>query len=191
MAKTVCSHTFTNGTVLEILQGDITLEKVDAIVNAANEHLLHGGGVAGAILRRGGDIIQRESSGWVKANGRVTHDRPAVTNAGNLPCQYVIHAVGPVWGTGNEDARLAQTVCGTLETAEKLQVSSIAFPAISTGIYGFPKERAAKIFSNTFETFFQKPGKIQLVRLVLFDEATCQTFLQVYQKRNDCQKETP
>ena len=93
-------HTFPSGQVLQIARGDITAETVDAIVNAANSHLMHGAGVAGAIVRRGGPQIQVESSQWVREHGLVSHAEPAYTHAGNLPCRYVIHAVGPVWGEG-------------------------------------------------------------------------------------------
>ena len=90
-------YTYPSGQRLEIVQGDITGETVDAIVNAANSHLQHGAGVAGAILRRGGYQIQQESLEWVRQHGPVTHAEPAYTSAGKLPCRYVIHAVGPVW----------------------------------------------------------------------------------------------
>ncbi len=182
MSQTTIRHTYPNGTLLEICQGDLTQEPVDAIVNAANEHLLHGGGIAGAIVRRGGEIIQQESNAWVEAHGPVRHAHPAVTTAGSLPCSFVIHAVGPVWGTGDEDDKLAQAIRGALEIAARMGLASIAFPAISTGIFGFPKTRAAGIFFDTFSAFFQQPSEIMLVRLVLFDELTLQAFLLSYEQ---------
>lgn len=126
--------------MLQLVEGDITTAKVDAIVNAANAHLQHGGGVAGIISRKGGPVIQRESDLWVREHGSVRHAEPAVTSGGSLPCRYVLHAVGPVWGEGDEDRKLAEAVTGSLRAADQLELTSIAFPAISTGIFGFPKE---------------------------------------------------
>src|SRR3990170_659673 len=116
------------GQTIQIVQGDITLENVDAIVNAANEHLQHGGGVAWAIVKRGGDVIQDESDAWIRKHGLVSHSRPAWTSGGRLPAKYVIHAVGPVWGDGDEDAKLAAAVTGCLRVADELTLESIAFP---------------------------------------------------------------
>jgi O-acetyl-ADP-ribose deacetylase (regulator of RNase III) len=164
---------------LEILLGDITLEKVDAIVNAANSHLAHGGGVAGAIVREGGDIIQNESDAWVKEHGPVPHDQPAYTTGGSLNCRFVIHAVGPVWGEGDEDRKLAESIQGSLNLAERLNLHSVAFPAISTGIFGFPKERAAAVILGVIRTYFEKhPGaSLETIRIVLFETASFQTFM--------------
>ena len=106
MNRVLREHKFSTGQLLQIVQGDITHENVDAIVNAANEKLKHGGGVAAAISRRGGPAVQRESDQWIEEHGPVSHAEPAYTSAGELPAQYVIHAVGPVWGSGDEDAKL-------------------------------------------------------------------------------------
>ncbi len=143
-------------TRLDIAQGDLTQEPVDAIVNAANKHLAHGGGVAGAIVSKGGRSIQRESDDWVSQHGLVSHAEPAYTRAGSLPARYIIHAVGPVWGEGAEDTKLASAITGSLRRAEALGLESIAFPAISTGIFGFPKERAAHIFLNPSNTILRR-----------------------------------
>ena len=116
------------GQTLQIVQGDITAEEVDAIVNAANEHLQHGGGVAWAISKRGGPAIQQESNEWVRTKSTVDHAHPAWTSGGQLPAKYVIHAVGPVWGSGEEDAKLAAAVSGSLRVANELGLQSIAFP---------------------------------------------------------------
>lgn len=91
-----------NNRCLDLVRGDLTEERVDVIVNAANRWLQHGGGVAGAIIRKGGMIIQKESDDWVARHGPITQDHPAFTNSGNLPCHFIIHAVGPVWGEGAE-----------------------------------------------------------------------------------------
>jgi len=169
------------GQTLQIVQGDITTEKVDAIVNAANEHLQHGGGVAWSISRRGGPTIQRESDEWIRTKGTVSHTHPAWTSGGLLPAKYVIHAVGPVWGVGEEDTKLAEAVTGSLRVADELKLKSIAFPAISTGIFGFPKERAAKVILGAIEVYFEENASsgIEIVKLVLFDQATLDAFLQV------------
>lgn len=166
------------GQTLQIVQGDITIEEVDAIVNAANEHLQHGGGVAWAISKQGGPAIQKESDEWIQTKGTVSHAHPAWTSGGLLPAKYVIHAVGPVWGEGDEDAKLTSAVTGTLRVADELGLQSIAFPAISTGIFGFPKKRAAKIILNSITEYFSKGSStLKTVRLVLFDNATAEAFL--------------
>ena len=165
-----------SGQTVQLAQGDITAETTDAIVNAANAHLRHGAGVAGAILRRGGETIQRESDAWVQSHGPVSHAAPAWTSSGNLPCRIVIHAVGPVWGDGDEDAKLAAAVTGSLHVADELRLASIAFPAISTGIFGFPKERAAGVMFASIREYLAKPSGLKLVRLVLYDPATITAF---------------
>jgi O-acetyl-ADP-ribose deacetylase (regulator of RNase III) len=168
------------GVDLQLVQGDLTEERVDAIVNAANAHLQHGGGVAGAISHRGGPQIQAESDAWVRQHGPVRHAEPAHTSGGALPCRYVIHAVGPVWGEGDEDAKLAAAVSGSLRSAERLGLRSIALPAISTGIYGFPKGRAARVMLGALRDYFSIPDRgeasLELARLVLFDRATVEAF---------------
>ena len=171
--------TLIGGQKLEIAQGDITTEQVDAIVNAANAELQHGGGVAWAISRRGGEAIQRESNEWVRKHGSVSHAEPAYTSGGELLCKYVIHAVGPVWGEGNEDNKLASAVSGSLRRADELKLESIAFPAVSTGIFGFPKERAAKIIFAEIEKYFaeNKQSGLKLIRLTLFDQPTIEAFI--------------
>ena len=164
------------GQTLQLVRGDITAETTDAIVNAANAHLQHGAGVAGAILRRGGPVIQRESDAWVKAHGPVSHAAPAWTTGGDLPCQIVIHAVGPVWGDGDEDSKLAEAVTGSLRVADEMGLASIAFPAISTGIFGFPKERAAGVMFASIREYLDRPTSLKLVRLVLYDASTITVF---------------
>lgn len=169
------------GQTLQLIRGDITAETTDAIVNAANAYLQHGAGVAGAIVQRGGESIQRESDAWVQEHGLVTHDSPAWTGAGDLPCRYVIHAVGPVWGEGGEDDKLAAAVHGALDVADRLGLASIALPALSTGIFGFPKERAAGVILSAVRTYFAAGGsQIRLVRLVLFDAGTVEAFQKVW-----------
>lgn len=166
------------GQMLQIVQGDITAEEVDAIVNAANEHLQHAGGVAWAISKKGGAAIQSESDEWIRRHGPVSHSRPAWTSGGLLPAKFVIHAVGPVWGDGDEDNKLEQAVMGSLRLADELKCSSIALPAISTGIFGFPKDRAAGIIFSAMEKYFENnQSNLKVVKLVLFDQATVDVFI--------------
>jgi len=173
------------GQTIQMVQGDITTEEVDAIVNAANEHLQHGGGVAYAISKQGGPTIQKESNAWVQQHGRVPYTNPAWTSGGLLPAKYVIHAVGPVWGEGDEDNKLESAVTGSLLVAEELQCSSIALPAISTGIFGFPKERAAEIIISAIEKYFvdNSLSGLKTVKLVLFDQPTIDVFLKSWQSK--------
>jgi len=169
------------GQTIQIVQGDITIEETDAIVNAANEHLQHGGGVAWAISRRGGQIIQQESDEWIHKHGPVTHSHPAWTSGGLLPAKYVIHAVGPVWGDGNEDKKLSDAVHGSLQVADELKLTSISLPAISTGIFGFPKDRAAGIIFSTIKNYFaHHETGIKLVRIILFDDSTIRAFISIW-----------
>ena len=177
MNNVLTERVLPTGQILQIVQGDITTETTDAIVNAANGHLQHGAGVAGAISHKGGPAIQQESDAWVRKNGPVSHSKPAWTSGGNLPAKYVIHAVGPVWGDGDEDVKLSEAVRGSLEVAETLKLTSISFPAISTGIFGFPKERAGQVIFSAIEKYFSDTqSQIKQVRLVLFDKATIDAF---------------
>ncbi len=175
---------------IQIAQGDITIEAVDAIVNAANEQLQHGGGVAWAISRKGGPALQSESDAWIQQHGPVSHAHPAWTSGGLLPAKYVIHAVGPVWGDGDEDKKLSDAVTGSLRVADELKCASIALPAISTGIFGFPKDRAAEIiFKSIFQYCAQNQSSgIKTIKLILFDWETVRDFLQVWEKLKNHKK---
>lgn len=171
-----------NKLTVQIEQGDLTRQTVDAIVNAANSHLQHGGGVALAIVKRGGLIIQEESNDWIRQHGLVTHDRPAITGGGNLACRHVIHAVGPVWGEGDEVSKLMTVVTSCLQVASDLKCKSIAFPAISTGIFGFPAKLAAECFRESIADFsihYSLPF-LQVINLVLFDRTTFETFIDAF-----------
>src|SRR5512147_1740130 len=128
MNNVLVERIFPTGQTIQIVQGDITTEEVDAIVNAANEHLQHGGGVAWAISKKGGPAIQGESDEWIRQHGPVSHSHPAWTSGGLLPAKYVIHAVGPMWGDiqsagagGNEDKKLSEAVTGSLRVADELK----------------------------------------------------------------------
>ncbi len=175
------STRFPHDVIFEIVQGDITKEMVDAIVNPANSNLKHGGGLARTIVQRGGPIIQQESDQWIREHGPVSHKEPAVTSGGDLACRYVIHAVGPVWGSGDEDAKLRQAVWGALWRADQLGVASLALPAISTGIFGFPKERAARLIYQTLSAYFNAVDTgLGYVALVLYTESDAMQFLNVW-----------
>ncbi len=192
MNTVLAERKFPSNQTIQIVQGDITTEEVNAIVNAANEHLQHGGGVAWAISKKGGPAIQKESDEWVRQHGRVTHTRPAWTSGGHLPAKYVIHAVGPIWSgpqSENEivdmDNNLALAITGSLVVADELRCSSIALPAISTGIFGFPKDRAAGIIFSTIEKYFDDnpSSSLNTVKLVLFDESTVSAFIKSWQDK--------
>ncbi len=131
--------------VLELVEGDITEMETDAIVNAANAQLILGGGVAGAIRKKGGPNIQQECNkiGGTFVGGAV------ITSGGNLKAKYVIHAVGPRMGEGNEDEKLKNATLNSLKVADEKKLKSISFPAISTGIFGFPIQRCAEIMLRT------------------------------------------
>ena len=173
------------GQALQIAKGDITTDEVDAIVNAANEHLQHGGGVAWAIVRRGGDVIQEESDKWIQKHGLVPHAHPAWTLGGALPAKYIIHAVGPVWGDGDEDNKLADAITGSLRVADELKCASISMPAISTGIFGFPKDRAVKIIFNSIKKYLnENESGLKIIRLTLFDQTTIDIFLEAWRMVN-------
>ena len=101
-----------SGQKITLMHGDLVAQEVDAIVNAANERLRHGGGVAAIIVQRGGSVINQESRDWLREHGLVTHKEPAYTSGGDLACKYIIHAVGPVWGSGNEDEKLTDSIEG-------------------------------------------------------------------------------
>ena len=162
---------YQDGSVLVLVQGDITEAKVDAIVNPANKLLQHGGGLAGFLSKKAGPSLQTASNSWVEEHGPVTHDRPAHTTAGDLPYQAVIHAVGPVWGSGDEINKLVQAVQGSLYLADDLGLSSMAIPAISTGIFGFPLEQASKVILSTIDDYYSREaGHLQQVEVVLFNK---------------------
>jgi O-acetyl-ADP-ribose deacetylase (regulator of RNase III) len=185
MSRIVSAHDFSATQRCLLIQGDITRENVDAIVNAANSRLMHGGGVAGAIVRAGGWAIQEESDAWVRAHGEVPHDRPAVTGAGRLPCRAVIHTVGPVWGEGDEDAKLRAAVTGALQAAHERGFASISIPAISTGIFGFPKERGARVIFQAVEDFAagHPDSPLREIRVTILDDPTLQAFQREFDRR--------
>jgi O-acetyl-ADP-ribose deacetylase (regulator of RNase III) len=152
-------------TTLELVQADITELTTDAIVNAANEHLAHGGGVAGVISRKGGPAIQRESNAWVRQHGPVRTGSAAITSGGRLKARHVIHAVGPIYdGTPRSAELLASAVRAALQMADDHGLRSIALPAISTGIFGYPMEEAARVMLQAVIEYLK--GKTGLERVI-------------------------
>jgi O-acetyl-ADP-ribose deacetylase len=173
------------GQTIHLSRGDITQAPVDAIVNAANEQLVHAGGLAAAIVQRGGQVIQQQSADWLAQHGPVTHTRPAITSAGALPCRYILHAVGPIWGSGDEAGKLDQAVRGALRTADELNLDSLAMPAISTGIFGFPKEQAARVILGALAGYFQQAehSGLRQIEVILYDAPTLEPFIQAFDRR--------
>jgi len=161
-----------NNTTIELLQGDITELNTDAIVNAANSKLQHGGGVAWAIVNKGGYAIQRESDKlkFCPVGNAV------ITTAGTLKAKYVIHAVGPRMGEGDEDAKLTNATLSALKLADKHKLKSIAFPAISTGIYKYPVARCADIMLNATIAYCKEQTGLQKVIFCLYDDETFKIF---------------
>jgi O-acetyl-ADP-ribose deacetylase (regulator of RNase III) len=153
-------------TQLELVQGDITDMEVDAIVNAANEQLQLGAGVAGAIRQKGGASIQEECN----RIGSTPVGTAVMTGAGNLKARQVIHAVGPRMGEGDEDRKLASAVRAALALSDRRGLKSIAIPALSTGVFGFPKERAARIMLTEIHRYLQGGTKLERVVVVLWDD---------------------
>jgi len=158
--------------VLELVEGDITDMKTDAIVNAANEKLILGGGVAGAIRKKGGPEIQKECNeiGGTHVGGAV------ITTGGNLKAKYVIHAVGPRMGEGNEDEKLKNATLNSLKVADKNNLKSISLPAISTGIFGFPIKRCALIMLQTTIKYLNGQTDLEKVIFCLFGHDSYKVF---------------
>src|ERR1035437_4801426 len=157
---------------IEIIKGDITQLKVDAIVNAANSSLLGGGGVDGSIHRAGGPSIVEACRKIVENQGYLKTGKAVITRAGNLPTKFMIHTVGPIWTGGKEceEIRLAECYKNSLQLAVDNEVRTIAFPGISTGVYGFPKESAARISVDTIVDFLEKDTSIEKVYLVCYND---------------------
>jgi O-acetyl-ADP-ribose deacetylase (regulator of RNase III) len=169
--------------MVKVIQGDITQIKVDAIVNAANTSLLGGGGVDGAIHRAGGKTILDEC---IKQGGCKVGES-VITGAGNLPAKFVIHTVGPIWDGGNkdEDKLLSNSYRNSLQLAIDNNVQTISFPNISTGVYNFPKERAANIAISTVLDYLKPDHTIKDVIFVCFDKENFDIYDRLLNKRDD------
>ena len=157
---------------LELLEGDITEMETDAIVNAANAQLVLGGGVAGAISKKGGPRIQFQCN----KIGGTSVGRAVITTGGNLKAKYVIHAVGPRMGEGDEDQKLKNATLNSLKIADENHLKSISFPAISTGIFGFPIQRCAEIMLKTTIDYLKGQTGLEKVVFCLFGRDSYEVF---------------
>jgi len=177
--KLITEHKI-NDKTLRLVQGDITERTVDAVVNAANSHLQHGGGVAGAIVRKGGQIIQDESD----RIGYTPVGTSAITTAGKLPARFVIHTVGPRMGEGNEDNKLKNAVISALTLASHKGLKSVSMPAISSGIFGFPKDRCAKILVGESANYLRNNPKtsLEVVEFCVYDDNTMEHFKREFER---------
>jgi O-acetyl-ADP-ribose deacetylase (regulator of RNase III) len=168
-----------NKTNVSIVQGDITEQATETIVNAANPSLMGGGGVDGAIHRAGGPAILEECRKIVARQGRLPTGKAVITTGGNLKAQYVIHTVGPIWhgGSRNEAELLRSAYYECLKLATETKLASIAFPSISTGAYGYPVDEAAEIAVSTVVSFLKEQvPSLRDVVFVLFDSRTYQSY---------------
>jgi len=167
-----------NQAKLSITQGDITRQTTDAIVNAANSGLMGGGGVDGAIHRAGGPAILEDCKKIVSRQGRLPTGQAVITTAGNMKARYVIHTVGPIWHGGDqgESGLLASAYRESLKLAAENNLSSISFPSISTGAYGYPVEEAARTAIKEVISFLKQTTSIKEVVFVLFDTRTLEAY---------------
>ena len=168
-----------NDKIIRLIKGDITDQNVDVVVNPANSYLKHGGGVAGAIVRKGGKIIQTESDriGFVPVGSSV------ITTSGELPCQAIIHTVGPKMGEGNEDFKLSKSIHSSLSLASDNSYKSISIPAISSGIFGFPKDRCANILLDESIKFLKNNNtSLQTIEFCIIDNETLFHFKMKFKK---------
>jgi O-acetyl-ADP-ribose deacetylase (regulator of RNase III) len=163
------------GKTIEIVQGDITELDAEAIVNPANQHLQMGGGVAGAIRKKGGIEIQ-EACDRV---GRIEVGEAVITGAGRLKARHIIHAVGPRMGEGDEDRKLRAATVNSLRVADENALKSLAFPAISTGIFGYPLDRCAAVMLATTKEYLEGTKGIEKVVFCLYDSLAKETFEKV------------
>ncbi len=163
-----------NKSTIDLIEGDITELTVDGIVNPANAQLILGGGVAGAIKNKGGVSIQQECD----IIGPISVGQAVITTAGNLKAKHVIHAVGPMAGEGNEDNKLKNATYNSLRLAEEHKLQSLAFPAISTGIFGYPVDQCAKIMIQTTVDYLKSKDIELNVTFCLFDYSSFDVFEQ-------------
>ena len=173
-----------NKTKLSLLQGDITRQATDAIVNAANSSLMGGGGVDGAIHHAGGPAILEECKKIVARQGRLPAGKAVITTGGDLKARHVIHTVGPVWhgGNRNEPETLASAYRESLSLATSSGLRTVSFPSISTGAYGYPLDSAAEVALKTVIGFLKKETPLQEVVFVLFDHRTCEVYVETLER---------
>jgi glutamate racemase len=163
--------------IVTVVHGDITMQDVDAIVNAANSHLSHGGGVAAAIASAGSPVVDAESRVWIDEHGPIPPGGAAVTSAGTMPAEYVVHVVGPVFRDGQDnEALLRWAVDAALETATGLGARTVAMPAISAGIYGYPPAEACRIIAEEATSWLDAGGDLDEIRLVAYGDTIADHF---------------
>ncbi len=165
-------------TTITAITGDLTAMDIDAIINAANEHLAHGGGLAAAIVRAGGSVVQQESEEWVAAHGPLSPGVAAVTGAGAMPARAVIHVAGPRYREGQDNEGLLRTaVTAALHTAAAEGHRTVALPAISTGIFGYPLADATRVIASAVRRWVEEhPGALDEIRLVGLNEEVTAAF---------------
>lgn len=163
---------------IEVVTADITSLEVDAIVNAANESLAHGGGVAAAIARAGAPVVNDESARWIRRHGPLSPGQSAFTAAGGMPARWVIHVVGPRFSEGQDnEALLRQAVAAALERGAELGARSLALPAISAGIFGYPLDEATYVIASEVSRWLEEhPDALDRVVLVGYDDRTATSF---------------
>jgi len=173
-----------NKTKLSLIQGDITKQETDAIVNAANSSLMGGGGVDGAIHRAGGPTILEDCKKIVAQRGRLPAGQAVITTGGNLKAKHVIHTVGPIWHGGNrgEPETLASAYWESLKVAVENGLKSVSFPSISTGAYGYPLEQAARVALGAVIEFLKQDSSLEEVDFALFDSRTLDAYSRVLEE---------
>ncbi len=172
--------------VLRLVHGDITQQDTDAIVNAANSSLLGGGGVDGAIHRAGGPRILQECRAIRAERGELPTGQAVITSGGRLAARHVIHTVGPLWrgGLHGEDQLLESAYYSSLQLAVENNIRTVAFPSISTGVYGFPVERASRIAVETVIQFIKASGKPEEVQLVVFSQHDFEVYAPLFRSQS-------
>ncbi|WP_448378452.1 macro domain-containing protein [Fervidobacterium sp.] len=171
---------------IRFIVGDITKLEVDAIVNAANSYLQHGGGVAGAISRTGGPEIQKESDEYVRKNGPVPPGSVAVTGAGNLKAKYIIHTVGPIGDKKGNDEIMKKAFENVFSKADELAINSIAIPFVGTGIFGYPLENFIKVcVDETLKFFSNYKGRIKLVVFCDIDSSKVRKLVDSFENNSE------
>lgn len=174
----IIAHRSVDSSQVFVVQGDLTAQPVEAVVNAANESLAHGGGVAAAIVAVGGRVIQEESDQWVRDHGLVKRGQAAVTTGGALQASHVVHVVGPRYREGQDnEGMLRDATTAALDAAASIAARSVAFPAISAGIFGYPRVEATGVMVDAVVDWLEKhSGTIDEVRLVGYDAGTARDF---------------
>ncbi len=165
---------------IELAKGDITEFEVDAIVNAANRFLKHGGGVAGAIVRKGGYIIQKESDELIRKRGPLNVGDAVYTSGGNLKAKIVIHTVGPIYGEGDEYSKIYKAVWNSVSLADENGMRSVAFPAISTGVYRVPPDISARAMIQSLIDYSKYVKNVERVIIVLYTDEIFQIFRDIF-----------